>query len=46
LAESPRHADVIAQQLALPVPELTRTLMMLEMKKLIRRLPGNQYERR
>jgi DNA processing protein len=46
LAESPRHADVIAQQLGLAVPELTRTLMMLEMKKLIRRLPGNQYERR
>jgi hypothetical protein len=36
----------MAQEFGLPVPELTRALMVLEMKKAIRRLPGNQYERR
>jgi DNA processing protein len=46
LAEGSRHVDSMAQQLGLGVPELTRTLMALEMKKAIRRLPGNQYERR
>jgi len=42
----PRHVDEMAQQLGLGVPELSRLLMHLEMKKVIRRLPGNQYERR
>jgi DNA processing protein len=46
LADGPRHGDELAQQLGLAVPELTRTLMLLEMKKAIRRLSGNQYERR
>lgn len=46
LAEGPRHVDAMAQNLGLGVPELTRTLMVLEMKKVVRRLPGNQYERR
>jgi DNA processing protein len=46
LADGPRHVDTMTQQLGLPVPELTRTLMTLEMKKVLRRLPGNQYERR
>jgi DNA processing protein len=46
LADGPRHIDAMAQELALGVPELTRTLMVLEMMKAIRRLPGNQYERR
>jgi DNA processing protein len=46
LAEGPRHVDTMAQAFALPVTELTRTLMGLEMKRVIRRLPGNQYERR
>jgi DNA processing protein len=46
LADGPRHVDTMTQQLGLPVPELTRTLMKLEMKKVVRRLPGNQYERR
>jgi DNA processing protein len=45
LADGPRHADYLAQHLELPVPELMRALMTLEMKKAIRRLPGNQYER-
>jgi DNA processing protein len=46
LADGPRHVDAMTQQLGLPVTELTRTLMGLEMKKVVRRLPGNQYERR
>jgi DNA processing protein len=44
LVENPRHMDEMAQSLALPVPELTSALVMMEMKKLIRRLPGNRFE--
>src|SRR5207245_371560 len=40
LADGPRHVDAMTQQLGLPVPEVTRTLMMLEMKKVVRRLPA------
>jgi DNA processing protein len=46
LADAPRHVDAMSQELGVAVPQLSRTLMLLEMKKLIRRLPGNQYERR
>jgi DNA processing protein len=46
LADQPRHIDDLTRQLVVPIPELTRTLMLLEMKKVIRRLPGNLYERR
>jgi DNA protecting protein DprA len=46
LADRPRHVDEMAQQLGLAVPQITGALMMLEMKKVVRRLPGNQYERR
>jgi DNA processing protein len=46
LAEGPRHFDALAQLLALPVGELSGMLMRLEMKKVVRRLPGNHYERR
>jgi DNA processing protein len=46
LAGRPRHVDEMAQQLGLAVPQITGALMMLEMKKIVRRLPGNQYERR
>jgi DNA processing protein len=45
LAEGPKHLDEMVQQLDLPVPQLSGALMMLEMKKLVRRLPGNRYER-
>ena len=41
-----RHADELARELGLAVGELSRTLMQLEVKKVIRRLPGNFYERR
>jgi DNA processing protein len=45
LAEQPRHLDEMAQQLGLGVPELSGTLLSLEMRKVVRRLPGNRYER-
>jgi len=41
-----RHFDVLMREMAMTVPELTRVLMGMEMKKWVRRLPGNQYERR
>ncbi|MGE3803462.1 MAG: DNA-processing protein DprA [Gemmataceae bacterium] len=45
LAEQARHVDELARQLGLPVHVLTGELMVLEMRRLIRRLPGNHYER-
>jgi DNA processing protein len=45
LADSPRHVDEIARELALSVPQAAGALMSLEMKKIVRRLPGNRYER-
>ena len=41
-----RHADELARDLDMPVAKLSTVLMGLEMRKLIRRLPGNFYERR
>jgi hypothetical protein len=35
----------MSQQLGLSVPALSGMLLALEMKRLIRRLPGNRYER-
>jgi DNA processing protein len=46
LNDRPRHIDEMAQQLGFSVPQIAGALMALEMKKAIRRLPGNQYERR
>jgi DNA processing protein len=43
---SRRHADELAREVGAPVGELSMVLMRLEMKRLIRRLPGNFYERR
>jgi DNA processing protein len=45
LTEQPRHLDELAQQLKISIPQLSTALMMLEMKKAVRRLPGNRYER-
>jgi DNA processing protein len=45
LADGPRHLDELAQQLGISVPLLSTALMMLEMKRSVRRLPGNRYER-
>ncbi len=41
----PKYIDDIGRHLQQPMAELSRHLMMMEMKKIIRRLPGNQYER-
>jgi DNA processing protein len=46
LAGQPRHLDEVVQQLGLSVSQLTGVLLTLEMKKVVRRLPGNRYERR
>jgi len=42
----PHHIDQLVQTVELPVSQLAGILMMLEMKKVVRRLPGNQFERR
>jgi DNA processing protein len=42
---SAQHIDDLARQLSVAVPELSGALMMLEMKRAVRRLPGNRYER-
>ena len=39
------HLDQLVQQLGLAVPQVSGALMMMEMKKAVRRLPGNRYER-
>lgn len=41
-----KHIDEITRAIGIPVGELSRLLTMMELKKLVRRLPGNQYERR
>jgi DNA processing protein len=45
LAEGPRHLDELVQRLGLGVPQLSGMLMVLEMKKVVKRLPGNRYQR-
>jgi predicted Rossmann fold nucleotide-binding protein DprA/Smf involved in DNA uptake len=44
--EGPRLVDDLATATGLDVAPLNVQLMMLEMQKIIRRLPGNMYERR
>jgi len=39
------HLDQLVQHLGLTVPQVSGALMMMEMKKVVRRLPGNRYER-
>lgn len=45
LAGGVRTVDELAQNLGLTAPQLGAALMMMEMKRAIRRLPGNRYER-
>jgi len=40
-----RLVDDLTYQLNVPISELTRHLMTLELRKVVRRLPGNWYER-
>lgn len=46
LLTEPKHSDEITRALGMPAGELNRLLLTMEMKKLIRRAPGNVYERR
>ncbi|MGH7173784.1 MAG: DNA-processing protein DprA, partial [Gemmataceae bacterium] len=39
------HLDQLVQRLSLAVPQVSGALTMMEMKKIVRRLPGNRYER-
>jgi DNA processing protein len=41
----PRTIDELCRHLGKPIGELTGMLMSLEMKRVVRRLPGNMYER-
>jgi DNA processing protein len=45
LGDRPKHVDDMTRQLNLAVSELSGTLMLMEMKRMVRRLPGNNYER-
>jgi DNA processing protein len=45
LSEGRRHIDDLSRTLELPVAALSGMLMVLEMKKVVRRAPGNHYER-
>jgi predicted Rossmann fold nucleotide-binding protein DprA/Smf involved in DNA uptake len=44
--DSPKHADDLARDLAVAAGDLSTVLMKMELKKAIRRLPGNTFERR
>ena len=46
LARQARHMDEITRHLSLTVSQASNALVVLEMKKVVRRLPGNSYERR
>jgi DNA processing protein len=43
LSGEPLHLDDIAGRLGLGIPQILNTLLNLEMKKLIRQLPGKQF---
>ncbi|MFL5341612.1 MAG: DNA-processing protein DprA [Gemmataceae bacterium] len=45
LADGPKHVDELVRAAGIPVASLNGLLMVLEMKKVVRRLPGNMYER-
>lgn len=44
ISGGPRHLDEMVQQLGFSVSQVSGMLMLLEMKKMVRRLPGNRYE--
>lgn len=44
--DEPKHVDAITRAVGLPISELSRMLTTMELKKIVRRLPGNHYERR
>ncbi len=44
--EEKQHADVLTRETGLSVGDLARALTQMELKRLVRRLPGNYYQRR
>ena len=46
LLGSKRHGDELVRESGLAIGDLSRALMQMDLKRLIRRLPGNFYERR
>jgi DNA processing protein len=45
-ADGPAHIDALAERSGLPVQELSGLLLALEMRDLVRQLPGRCYVRR
>ena len=45
LSLTPKHVDMLADELRLPVAQLNAELLLLEMHHLVRRQPGNTYVR-
>ncbi len=45
-ADAPAHIDELAEASGLPISELTGVLLALEMRDLVRQLPGRCYVRR
>jgi DNA processing protein len=43
LNQEPKHLDVIAAETGLPVQQVSSLLMMLEIRKVVRQLPGKYY---
>jgi DNA processing protein len=46
LSDQARHIDDLIRALELPVAQVSQALLLMEMKKGVRRLPGNMFERR
>jgi DNA processing protein len=44
--DSPEHIDALVEKSKLPVPELTAALLSLEMRELVRALPGRCFVRK
>ena len=45
LSFQPRHVDEVIGEAQLPTARISSALMLLEMKGLVRRFPGNTYVR-
>jgi DNA processing protein len=45
LSLQPKHVDQVIQESEMPAPQVTGTLTLLEMKGIIKRVPGNAYVR-
>jgi DNA processing protein len=45
LAQGPLAIDLLAQRLDQPISQLSGALLGLELRRLVRRLPGNRFER-